>query len=67
MVDFAGSLKYSKSKYILKIEIFRPPEKNAKTISCYSIEDSPVQPSELLRIEKEKSLNLENENKIKVK
>ena len=66
MVDFTESLKYSKSRYILKIEIFRPPEKNTKTISCYSIENSPVQPSELLRIEKEKFLNLENENKIKV-
>ena len=45
---------------------YRIPEKNKKTISCYSMDNSPTQPEELVKIEQEKSLNIANENKVKV-
>lgn len=54
------------SKWICSHPAYRTPEKNKKTISCYSVENSPTHPEELKRIEQEKLESLENENRLKM-
>ena len=51
---------------IILIKYKRIPEKNYPSIDCYSIENSPIKPNELIKIEEEQSILKADKNKVQV-
>ncbi|CAF0889850.1 unnamed protein product [Brachionus calyciflorus] len=54
------------SKWICSNLAYKIPEKNYPSIYCYSIENSPIKPNELIKIEEEQSILKADKNKVQM-